>query len=124
MKHTIEVDTAMYFNHDGMGGCVFIGDNDDGFEFNITWDELIKNEFEMQTIPHQKSDVLTLDAVNEIHEIITAFEDATKKMRERLTSCLVFDREAWLEANGGKFNHDNRDDFLKYFSHDMVEENG
>ena len=76
----------------------------------------------MQTIPHEESDLITLDAVQEVHELVTAFENAAKKMRERLTSCLVLDRQAWLDANDGKFNQENRDEFLKYFSSDMVED--
>lgn len=112
----------MYFTHNGMGFCLFTGDDDDGSDFNMTWDQLIDYEFEMQTIPNQGADVLTLDALREVHELTTALEDAARKMRERLSSCLVLDREAWLEANNGEYNQENRDEFLKYFSRDMVEE--
>lgn len=121
-KFTITVEPTMYFTQDGMGGCVFFNETDDGVEFDMTWGELIEKEFEMQTIPHEESDLITLDAVQEVHELVTAFENAAKKMRERLTSCLVLDRQAWLDANDGKFNQENRDEFLKYFSSDMVED--
>jgi len=123
MKYTIELNPSMYFTHEGMAGSVFIGDSDEGCEFNMSWEELIEDEFEMQTIPNQKADTLTLDAAQEVHELINAFEDAAKKMRERLTNSLILDRKAWLEANDGELNQANRDEFLKYFSYDMVTDN-
>ena len=128
MKYTIELDPTMYFTNEGMGGCIFFNDTDDGVEFNMTWDELIENEFEMQTIPtligddKPQTEVVTLDAVNDLHTLITAFEDAAKKMRTRLTEVSVLDRQAWLKANDGAFNHNNRDEFTKPFSYDMVKE--
>ena len=123
MKYTIELDPLMYFTHNGMGGCVFFNDTEDGAEFNMTWDELIEKEFEMQTIPGHNGDVLTLDAIRELDELVTAVEGAAKKMRERMEGSMILDREAWLEANDGKFNQENRDQFLKYFSYDMVKKN-
>jgi len=123
MRHTIELNLSMHFNSDGIGGSVFIGDSDEGCEFNMSWEELIGDEFEMQTIPNQKADTLTLDAAQEVHELITAFEDAAKKMRKRLTNSLILDRKAWLEANDGELNKENRDEFVKYFSYDMVTNN-
>jgi len=123
MKYTLEVEPSMYFTLNGMGGCVFIGTDDDSIEFEMTWDDLIDRELEMQTIPNQEVDVVTLNSLQELHKLVVAFEDAANKMRERMTSCLVLDRDAWLEANDGVFNHDNRAEFTKPFSHDMVEEN-
>ena len=134
MKHTIELDPTMHFNPNGMGGCVFFGDSDDGFEFNMTWDELIDNEFEMQTIPKvlgyndsaQKGEVLSYhdgdwNAAQDLYDIIVGLENAAKKMRERLENTLVLDRKAWLKANNGEFNQENRDEFLKYFSYSMLD---
>jgi len=134
VKHTIELDPTMHFNPNGMGGCVFFGDSDDGFEFNMTWDELIDNEFEMQTIPKvlgyndsaQKGEVLSYhdgdwNAAQDLYDIIVGLENAAKKMRERLENTLVLDRKEWLKANNGEFNQENQAEFLKYFSYDMVE---
>lgn len=128
MKHTIELETSIYFTHNGMGGCVFIDDSD-AIEFDMTWDELIEHEFEMQTIPtligddKPQTEVVTLDAANDLHDLITTFENAAKKMRTRLEEVSVLDRMAWLKANDGAFNHNNRDEFTKPFSYDMVKEN-
>jgi len=121
MKYTLELDQSMYFTHNGMGCCVFIDDSDDGFDFSISWDELIDNEMEMQLIPDDNSDVLTLDGAQEIYDLIISLDGATKKLRERLESCLILDRQAWIESNDGKFDPTNRDQFLKYFSYDFVE---
>jgi len=136
VKHTIELDPTMYFTHNGMGGCVFFNDNDDGFEFEMTWDELIEKEFEMNTIPQvlgygdplQKREVLSYhdedwNASQDLYDIIVGLENAAKKMRERLENTLVLDRKAWLKANNGEFNQENQGEFLKYFSYDMVEKN-
>ena len=121
MRYTIELDPTMYLTDNGMGGCVFFNDTDDGFEFDMTWDDLIENEFEMQTIPGHDGDVLTLDGVQEVHELATALEVAAQKMRKRLEESLVLDRDAWLESNDGKFNQENRHEFLSYFSYDIIE---
>lgn len=117
MIHKVEVDIDLYA-HLGTQGIDFTGfigeDDSSAFEGTRPWDELIDDVFEWHVIPgHGDVDLLCWDSehgtnpAKEINEIITALEDAAKRLRERLEASKVLDRVAWVSSDGS-----SREDYI------------
>lgn len=125
MAHRFEimVDPWTYLTANGYATCVSVGE-DDGYEKLTTWEEAVEQEFEQSVIPLSGQDVLMItknyNSAREIYEIVKGLERAAKLFRERLENSSVFMREEWIITNNGQCNNDNRDDFIKPFSYDVI----
>jgi hypothetical protein len=117
------VEPWTYLTAKGYATCVSV-DDDDGRETFTTWEEAVKNEFEQSVIPLSERDVLPItkdyNSARDVYEIIEGLERAAKLFRERLENASVFMRDEWVAANGDQFDNDNRDEFIKPFSYDVI----
>jgi len=100
MKKTIEIDGYVNFGDDGISSHVYFGSHDDdGVEFNATWDEIITNEIDAHTVPFDGPIVVSndYDGVDELLNQVDTLRRAATKLEELVKSRGILLRDEELK---------------------------
>lgn len=90
MKKTIELDGYIHLSEDGVSALVYLGDQDDeGVEFDTSWDTLIDNEFDAHIVPSDNGPIVVTecnDGVDDLLNLASTLYRLAEKLEERVKS--------------------------------------
>jgi len=90
MKKTIELDGYIHLSNNGVSSHVYLGDHDDeGIEFDVSWDTLIDNEFDGYIVPFKDGPIVVTneyDGVDELLNQVDTLRRVATKLEERVKS--------------------------------------
>lgn len=113
-KIELTLDADPWITENGIEVCVFIDDDDEPTEYHYTWDDIIDKQIECEIICgfDGKTVFLNEDNITELERVAHSLEAGAARIYDLIDNSYLFDRKAWLEANNGEFNQENKEQFL------------
>lgn len=115
-KIEFTIDAEPWITEDGIEVCVFIGGDDEPTEYHYTWDDIIDKQIECHRILGFDDNTVFAkdedDTLTKLEKIAHSLEAGAAKIYDLIDNSHLFDRKAWLEANNGEFNQENKEQFL------------
>ena len=114
-KIELNIDAEPWLTENGVDVFVFIGDDETPTEYQCTWDEMVQREIDAQVVYGFDDKTVFLkkdDTLDRLEKIAHSLEAGASRIYDLIDNAYIFDREAWLEANDGEYNQDNKEEFL------------